>query len=301
MKRRWGNEPEVENWIGGTTFISCHAVRPCSIILTAECLRWAAVRLVSAFCVQRKAFLALHHLSLHHLHLKCNSSDFFHDSYIPEDGWTGSRTDVHLCSHIYWALIWNGTARVTNLICHFLHKSETDIAFVLVVQMCRHFALSCQLPTIQRHHRLFKPIKSRRSAWYLTMRWYKTLNYSRRFHKSAFVSESLHSENQGTIQPNSVLLNDSWLWKDKEKEPTKAAGKSDCSQSKHGCEQCRIYSISTDGLSRKKMHSTHFCKDQGLKVFLSSEFRCADTCAGSQPSKLTTRDLFSGRSSFSLQ
>lgn len=197
MKRRWGNEPEVENWIGGTTFISCHAVRPCSIILTAECLRWAAVRLVSAFCVQRKAFLALHHLSLHHLHLKCNSSDFFHDSYIPEDGWTGSRTDVHLCSHIYWALIWNGTARVTNLICHFLHKSETDIAFVLVVQMCRHFALSCQLPTIQRHHRLFKPIKSRRSAWYLTMRWYKTLNYSRRFHKSAFVSESLHSENQG--------------------------------------------------------------------------------------------------------
>lgn len=52
----------------------------------------------------------------------------------------------------------------------FLHKSETDIAFVLVVQMCRHFALSCQLPTIQQHHQLFKPIKSQRSAWSLTMR-----------------------------------------------------------------------------------------------------------------------------------
>lgn len=96
-----------------------------------SCCHAGCLVAVSAFCVQRKAFLALHHLSLHHLHLKCNSSDFFHDSYIPEDGWTGSRTDVHLCSHIYWALIWNGTARVTNLICHFYTNQRLTLLLSL--------------------------------------------------------------------------------------------------------------------------------------------------------------------------
>lgn len=185
-----------------------------------SCCQAGCLVMVSAFCVQQKGFLALHHLSMHRLHPECNSSDFLQQLHT----WGNCVKNVHLLhTRKLKALIWNGTTKVTNptVISTQIRDRQTQTGTLLsAVDFLR----------LQQHHRLFKRIKSRRSAWSLATRWYKTVNYSCRFHKSAFVSESLHSENQGYNLTKQCSSQWQLVVVRQRQEPTKAAGKIDCSQ-----------------------------------------------------------------------
>ena len=250
-----------------------------------SCCQAGCLVMVSAFCVQHKGFLALHHLSMHRLHPECNSSDFLQQLHT----WGNCVKNVHLLhTRKLKALIWNGTTKVTNpaVISTQIRDQQTQTGTLLsAVDFLR----------LQQHHRLFKRIKSRRSAWSLATRWYKTVNYSCRFHKSAFVSESLHSENQGYNLTKQCSSQWQLVVVRQRQEPTKAAGENRLLASKHGCEQCRIYNISANGRKCIRYISA-MIRDWKCFCPQSSDvpaLRC-------QPSKLTTRDSFSS-SSFSLQ